>query len=223
MPENLASAYEEVFTVIDRLNAGRQAVSDAGSFRQQVRDGIAMSERRAREAGYAPEDITLATFAIAALLDAAILRLQDPVFRDWPKKPLGEELFGSFNAGETFFTNIQRLSREEDSPRLADALEIYELCILLGFEGRHGVGTQGELRAIREGVAERIRRIRSSSELSSAWRPPQEGRKASGDPWIKPLLWTAIAACVVAAVLFGFYSISLNSGASEVPVVTERA
>lgn len=216
MPDNLALSYEEVFTAIDRLNGGRQAVSDSGAFRQQIRDAIGQAERTARSAAYSPEDIRLATFAVVALLDAAILRLQSPVFHDWPKKPMGEEFFGSFNAGETFFTNIQRLLRNNDTPQLADLLEVYQLCILLGFQGRHGVSSQGELRAIREAIAERIRRIRGEQRpLAPFSKPPAGTRRNAGDPWLKGLLWSAVGLCVLTVLLFLLYSLRLHSGVSD--------
>lgn len=224
MPKKLALAYQEIFTAIDRLRGGRQAVADAATFRRQTRDAIAQAETESRSLSYSAEQIRLATFAVLGLLDASILRLQNPVFHDWPKKPLGEEFFGSFNAGEVFFTNIQRLLRQDDTPGLADVLEVYQLCILLGFEGRYSMGSQGELRAIRESIADRIRRIRGvSSGLSPAWKPPSSGEHAPGDAWLRPLLWGAFSAALLFVLLFVTYKFILHSGISELTALAGRS
>jgi len=224
MPENLALAYQEVFTAIDRLRTGRQAVPEALSFRQQIRDAINASEQQSRLLGYPAEQIRLATFALVAFLDATVLSVQNPVFRDWPKKPLQEELFGSFNAGEIFFTNIQRLSQQSDSPALADVMEVYLLCLLLGFQGRHSLDGHGELRAVRDALSQRIRRIRGvHEELSPAWKPIAAGKRNLSDPWLKPLLWAALGSSALAISLFVVYKLALHSGISDLAALTGRA
>jgi type VI secretion system protein ImpK len=223
MPENLALAYQEVFTAIDRLRSGRQAVAEAAAFRQQIRDAIKASEQQSRSLGYPPEEIRLATFAMVAFLDASVLSLQNPVFRDWPKKPLQEELFGSFNAGEIFFTNIQRLSQQNDSSGLADVLEVYLLCLLLGFQGRHSLDGQGELRVVRDTLSQRIRRIRGvQEELSPAWKPFATAKRSLSDPWLKRLLWAGGVSAALALILFLVYKFALHSGISDLAALTGR-
>ena len=46
-----------------------------------------------------------------------------------------------------FFNCIDRLMAKEDSPQSADVLEIYALCLLLGFRGRYSMSGQ-ESRAL---------------------------------------------------------------------------
>ena len=50
-------------------------------------------------AGYSAEDVKLAGFALVAFLDESVLASGNPVFADWPAKPLQEELFGTHVAG----------------------------------------------------------------------------------------------------------------------------
>jgi type VI secretion system protein ImpK len=223
MPENLALAYQEVFTAIDRLRAGRQVPPDAGLFRQQIRDALNTAEKQGRALGYSSDEIRLATFAIVAFLDSSVLSVPSTVFRDWPKKPLQEELFGSFNAGEIFFTNIQRLLQQPDSPGLADLLEVYLLCLILGFEGRYNLGGQGELRNVRESLSERIRRLRGArGDLSPAWKPPSTQRRNLSDPVVRNLAWIAGVCGGLAVVLFVLYTLLLHSGVSELAALAGR-
>src|SRR5215831_19338720 len=92
--ENLALNFQEVITAIVRLRANRQAVSDAESFRHQMREALRLAAGEAQRAGYQTEDIKLAAFATVALLDEVILNSQNRLFADWPRKPLQEEMFG---------------------------------------------------------------------------------------------------------------------------------
>ncbi len=224
MHENLALAYQEVFTAIDRLRGGRQTVVDATVFRQQIKDAVTVAEQRSRSQGYSSEDVRLATFALLALLDATVLGLHNPAFHDWPKKPLQEEFFGTFNAGEIFFSNIQRLLQREDSDALADVLELYQLCLLLGFQGRYSADHRGELRSVRDSVAERIQRIRGiHEELSPGWKPSASGSRSLADPWLKRLLWLAAVSATLTLLLFVLYTIVLHSGISELASLSSRA
>ncbi len=215
--ENLALILQEALTAIVRLRSNRQAVSDANSFRIHMRDALKAADQEARRRGYSGETVKLAVFAVVAFLDESILNSRNPLFADWPRKPLQEELFGTHMAGEVYFQNLQKLLGQTDSPELADLLEVYYLCILLGFAGRYSVGNKGDLRAILDATGEKIWRVRGRfPDLSPAWRLPQEAaRKAGGDPWARNLGIAALACFVLAVVLFLIFKLSLGSGISD--------
>ena len=83
-PENMALAFQEVFTVVARLKGRRQQVTDANQFRGIMREALKRSKENARRSGYGEEDCRLAEFAMVALLDESILNSGNPVFGDWP-------------------------------------------------------------------------------------------------------------------------------------------
>jgi type VI secretion system protein ImpK len=215
--DNLALAFQEVLTAVVRLRTNRQVVTDAELFRGQMREALNAADREARNRGYTAEQIRLAVFSVVAFLDESILNLQQPVFAQWPRKPLQEELFGVHVAGEIFFNNLQRLLGQQDSHELADVLEVHLLCLLLGFRGRYGMGGLCELRAVIDSIAEKIRRVRGySPDLSPTWAiPPGAVQVTRSDPWVKRLLWTAVACFVFLILLFGIFTVTLSSGASE--------
>ena len=213
----LAMTLQEALTVTVRLRGNRQAVSDADSFRNHMRQALRLAEQQARQAGYSGEDIRLGIFAVVAFLDESILNSRNPLFADWPRQPLQEELFGHHVAGEVYFQNLQQLIQREDSPALADVLEVYQLCLLLGFRGRYSVMGQGELQAIMSAVAEKIRRIRGDlGDLSPRWMVPKQGALVLTDAWIKRLAVIAAAFFVLTLALFVIYKISLRSGISGI-------
>jgi type VI secretion system protein ImpK len=86
--ENLALVLQEVLTAIVRLRANRQAVSDAGSFRIHMREALKSADQEARRLGYSGETMQLAIFAVVAFLDESILNSRNPLFADWPRKPM---------------------------------------------------------------------------------------------------------------------------------------
>jgi type VI secretion system protein ImpK len=206
-----------VLTAIVRLRSNRQAVSDANSFRIHMREALKLADQEARKRGYNSDAIQLAVFAVVAFLDESILNSRNPLFADWPRKPLQEELFGTHMAGEVFFQNLQKLLGQTDSQELADLLEVYYLCVLLGFGGRYSMGNKGDLRAIMDAVGEKIRRVRGySPDLSPAWMLPKEAlRLTSGDPWVRWLGIAAIGCAALALLLFIIFKFSLGSGVSD--------
>ncbi|MGP8246366.1 MAG: DotU family type IV/VI secretion system protein [Bryobacteraceae bacterium] len=223
-PENLPLIYQEVLTAVVRLRAGRQNVGDTEAFRHHSREALRTAASQAMAAGYSAEDVRYATFAAVAFLDESILNSQNPIFADWLRKPLQEELFGTHIAGEVFFQNLQQLLGRQDSHDLADLLEIHLLCMLLGFSGRYSAGNRGELAQTIAMTRDKIRRVRGAfGPLSPAWNPPAETLTARGDPWVRKLAAIAIACAAITVLLFAGYKIGLGSGVSDVHNIAVQA
>jgi type VI secretion system protein ImpK len=215
--ENLALAFQEILVGGERLRSGHQTVTDPALFRRQVIDELKIADQRAREQGYNAEDIKLAIFAVVAFVDESVLNLRLPVFADWPRRPLQEELFGHHIAGEMFFKNLRELLGKDGSQDLADLLEVYLLCLLLGFAGRYSLGDRGELQAIINATEQKIQRIRGSAGmLSPAWDLPEEAPHTPGDDPLAKKAGIAAAACfTLALILFIAYKLMLGAGLSE--------
>jgi type VI secretion system protein ImpK len=216
--DNLALIFQEVLTAIVRLRSNRQELSDAESFRFYMRENIKTSIQEARnKAGYNADDIKMATLALVGFLDESVLNMRNPMFADWPRKPLQEELFGIHMAGEIFFRNLEQLMGRSDSADLADLLEVHYLCLLLGYGGRYSIGGKSELQAITTATGERIRRIRgvSNDPFMEVLREA-EVVKATEDPWVKKFLIAAVVCFVLTLVLFVAFKATLGSSASEV-------
>jgi type VI secretion system protein ImpK len=212
-PENLALIYQEVLTAIERLRANRQGVNDANAFRHHTREAIKTASNAALAAGYAADDVKLATFATVAFLDESVLNSQNPIFADWLRKPLQEELFGTHIAGEVFFQHLQQILGRNDSSDLGDLIEVYYLCLVLGFYGRYSAGDRGELEQIKVACAQKLRRIRGAfGGLSPAWMLPPDKLRVAGDPWVKKLGIIAGVIAGLMVVLFVIYKLVLNSG-----------
>jgi len=213
--ENLAFAFQEAFTAAVRLRSGRQSVADASAFRAQIREALRRADQEARAHGYAAESVKLAVFAVVAFLDETILNLQNQVFAEWVRKPLQEELFGVHVAGEMFFENLNKLLTQNDSSEVSDVLEVYLLCVQLGYRGRYGVRAGGDLRAITEAVREKLRRVRGDFKyLAPAWAPPVEPPSLRRDVWTRRLVLFAAGCLLLTIMLFAGFKLALSSSAS---------
>lgn len=222
-PENLALFFQELFTAIVRLRAHRQEVTDAEVFRGQVVQAIRAAQQNVKTRGYTDDDIQLAIFAVVAFLDESILNLRQPVFTEWVRKPLQEEFFGRHVAGEVFFENLQHLLGRRDSPELADLLEVYALCVLLGYLGRYSIASKGDLRALMGHAGDKISRIRGSrADLSPNWMLPDDLAPVRADPWLRRLAIIAAACAFLTVSLFATYKIVLSSDVNAVQVLSLR-
>lgn len=223
-PENLALLHQEILTVTVRLRANRQAVSDPEAFRAQIREALRRAEQDSRSRGYSEEQTRLARLATVAFLDESVLASRNPILADWPRKPLQEEMFGGHVAGETFFQHLDRLLAQDDSETLADVLEIFYLCLLLGYAGRYSVAGRGELRDVKERVAAKIRRIRGDSMVFSPdWAPQEQAVvRSQSDPWVKRLMVAAIVCLVLAVALFAAFKLSLSSSTGQVHSIAAK-
>jgi len=218
---NLALIFQEVLTATVRLRAKRQTVNDAESFRHHIREALKTAAQEARNvAGYSMDDIKLSTFAVVGFLDESVLSSQSPVFVGWPRQTLQQELFGTQLAGEIFFQNLQGLLGRPDSVDLADLLEVHYLCLLLGFRGKYsatGPSASGELQAIMQSIAEKIRRIRGPlGGLSPSWQLQAESIAPPKDRITRIFVIIAICCLALALILFAVYKVSLGSGANRV-------
>jgi type VI secretion system protein ImpK len=212
---NVALGFQEVFTAVVRLRYNRQAVSDAETFRAQMRQALRIAEQEARSRGCTAEDVKQVIFAVVAFLDESVLTSRNPVFVNWPRLPLQAELFGHQLAGEIFFQELQKALNRSDSQETADLLEVYYLCLLLGFKGRYAAG--GDLRSVMAATQEKIRRIRGPlGALSPRGAIPADAvRMSQTDRVSRWLGRVALITAGVVVVLFILYKFVLMSGASS--------
>jgi type VI secretion system protein ImpK len=219
----LALSLQEAFTVAVRLRSNRQVAADAQSFRAHIKQLLAGADRDARGAGYDGASVKLAVYAFIAFLDESVLNSSQPMFAEWPRQPLQEEVFGDHMAGETFFRYLQELLGRQDSEETADILEVFQLCMLLGFRGRYAA-QPGELNALMSQVQSKISRIRGESRrLSPTWPLPEgEAPPAARDPWLRRLGLAAAGTLALALILFLAYSLFLHSGITDVRALVAR-
>lgn len=143
----LAEAYAPCFTLALQLRATNE-FGDAAMLRQRIKDLLEKTRKEAIASGLPPEDVREAEFALVAFIDETVLSSDWSQKDQWISNPLQLELFNRYDAGEEFF---QRLDGLRANSRLhAEAIEVYYLCMALGFKGRYQLHGQEELRHLIE-------------------------------------------------------------------------
>jgi type VI secretion system protein ImpK len=189
---SLALCFQEVLTAILRVRFRRQQVQDSESFRAQMRASLQSAMQDARAMGYSSDTVQMGVFATVAYVDESVLNLQSPVFADWARRPLQEELFGGHLAGEAFFRNLQKLLNEQDAAEVADALELHCQCLQLGYRGRYALGDAGELGQLLRQTLAKIQRIRGAASLMPPIVAPPVPPARTRDPLTgAPSYWPA--------------------------------
>jgi type VI secretion system protein ImpK len=92
---------------------------------------------RCREAGIADTEIAEARYALVAFIDDRVLKSGWTGRQSWMNNPLQLQFFREYTAGENFFGRMRALIHRRE-PVLA--LEVYYLCIALGFAGAMQAG-----------------------------------------------------------------------------------
>jgi type VI secretion system protein ImpK len=181
-----------------------------------MRRSLQAAMQDAKRLGYSSETVQMGVFAVVAYMDESVLNLQSPVFSEWSRRPLQEELFGGHLAGETFFRNLRALLSQQDSPECADALELHCLCLQMGYRGRYALGDSGELQQLLRQSLAKIQRIRGAAHLAPVVARPEVKAARAKDSWSRALMITACVLAVVTLAAFGGYEFLLGSGVSQV-------
>ena len=177
-PNDLIAFAGPIFDLILRLKAG--IVAPSNELRPQIAAMLTDFEKRGERYRFSSKIIQVSKFALAAFVDETVLSSKFNLKEEWEKNPLQLEYFGEQLAGNKFFEKLLAMIKQVDVT--ADAVEIYYVCMLLGFRGRYGVYEKEKLLSIMQETANalvRAGKIRPV-ELSPHWlandqpKPPEK-------------------------------------------------
>jgi type VI secretion system protein ImpK len=174
---------------------------------------------KCREAGFTDDDANDAKYAIAAFADEQIFRSQWPGRHQWMAQPLQLLYFRENTAGEGFFRHMARLQAQ---PQRAHVLEIYYLCLCLGFQGQYAVRGGEGIGPIVSQVATQLGAAGGSGEVISPHGEPRDALRGlirrEG-----PLVVLSIVFFAVAVVLFIVLKVVLAASVSSAARDMEKA
>lgn len=133
-PQTLLDLMYDGFYALFMLKNGN-GPQDNADFAQKMAQFLDEFGRGAKKQGASPDDIDASKYAFCAAVDEIILRSSFPIRDDWARRPLQLMLFGDQLAGENFFNRLESL-RARGSAHL-QALEVFHMCLLLGFQGKY--------------------------------------------------------------------------------------
>jgi type VI secretion system protein ImpK len=215
--EKLALLYQGILTTIVRIQSGRQPLKDAADFQKRMEGLFEQIQREAIKVGYRDIEIQDATYALVAFLDESIQRCDDPNRGAWT--PLQSKMYAQSVAGEGVFDRLKTIRTRRDSSDLADVLEIYYLCFLLGYEGRYALAEHEKLEALMEDLRQQIEHLRGPQwPLSPEGAFPMQAAVAPPPPASPITPWMYGAIGCIALAIFGWiiFKLLLNSNATAI-------
>lgn len=212
IPQRLIDLMSDGFYLLLMIQR-RQVPEHLPAFSTAIKQFFSRIENTATTAGIASEDIHAAKYALCATIDELILSASDCPFRDqWELNPMQLVMFGDQLAGDKFFTYLEEL-RSKGAIRL-QALEVYHLCLLLGFQGKYRLEGSEQLGYLTARLGEELVFLKGKR---TAFAP----RWASPDSVVHLLrrqvpLWTpALVLGIVGAISFTAFSLTLSSNTQK--------
>ena len=169
----LAELCSQLIMLLLHLRASEE-FGDETVLRQKINDLFHTWEHKCKRAGIEFDDIQMTKFALVAFMDETIITSNWSKRDVWIANPLQLELYNRFDAGEDFFKRLDELRQR--SKVHTNVLEVYYLCMALGFEGMFQLRDREKLRWIIEDTYNELRQIsgRSSEQLSPHGFPSDE-------------------------------------------------
>ncbi len=179
-PTSLVDLMYEGFYALFLLKNGC-GPHDKTAFADHMTRFLGDVDRNAKALGVPADDVTAAKYAFCAAVDEIILRSDYDIREAWETRPLQLRLFGDQLAGEHFFQRLEDL-RAKGAVHL-QALEVFHVCLLLGFEGRFALDGKDKLSYLTARLGDEIARMHGKSRgfAPHAERPDQIGHKLGSD------------------------------------------
>jgi type VI secretion system protein ImpK len=130
----LAELAEDIFLLVLGFRDRADSI-DYDTLNQGVTALFEEFDKKARSLKFDSDAVVDSKYALAAFVDEAILRSQWAGKEPWADNPLQLQLFETYLAGEGFFEKLEALRTRGESA--AEVLEVYYLCLALGFEGKY--------------------------------------------------------------------------------------
>jgi type VI secretion system protein ImpK len=211
---NLADVCSEIFLFAFRMEETLTEEEDAEKVQIQVDELFQKLDAAAHQAELSLEDTHQSKYALAAYLDEKVLNSNLPFRGSWSSRPLQLKYFDDSAAGEEFYNRLDNL-RHSPEEKVPAWLEIYLMCLALGFRGKL-VDSQGQekRKVLIFKIAQELR-----SDAGGNGDVLHEGPEAPPDrpPASKPLpLWLLPALCGgVLLIVFLAFSLFLDRSVSS--------
>jgi type VI secretion system protein ImpK len=207
-PQDLVGLMYEGFYALFLLKNGC-GPQDRAAFSEHMTQFLGEVDRKAKQLGVHADDVEAAKYAFCAAVDEIILRSQYAIRDEWETRPLQLRLFGDQLAGEHFFQRLEEL-RARGSAHL-QALEVFHMCLLLGFQGRYALDGTDKLNYLCARLGDELARMRGKNRgfAPHAERPDQVTNKLRSD--LSMWVLTAVFALAGLGAYLGFRT-SLGRG-----------
>ncbi len=192
---------------------------DIGGLHKRLINELRTFEQNAKDEGIKPEIILAARYLMCSVIDEAVLHTPWGSESAWTQRTLLSIFHNETSGGEKCFAILDRMLQAPAENR--DMLELFYVCISLGFEGKYRLISNGrdQLETLRDDLFRTIRTYRGDHErsLSPSWQGLGQGRKT-----LTQMLPMWVAASVFGLLVFvGYGGFSYWMRSVSNPVVKE--
>jgi type VI secretion system protein ImpK len=153
------------------LLKSNNAPQDSETLLAKMQKFLTGVELSAKKLGISDEDVLAAKYAFCACVDEIVLRSQFSIRDAWERRPLQLVLFGDQLAGENFFNQLEVL-RAKGAIHI-HALEVFHMCLLMGFQGKYVIEGLEKLNYITARLGDEISHIKGKSAgFAPHWARP---------------------------------------------------
>ncbi|WIX34201.1 type IVB secretion system protein IcmH/DotU [Salinicola sp. JS01] len=172
-PRTLKTLSRDFISMVLMVRRGQQAES-VERFLERVDQWLREFEEKARAENYSAEAVKDAQYALCAFLDESVLKGGVGNIREHVElHPFQYRYFGVHLAGEGFYDRLDSL--RSDVRGNLDVLEVYHLCLALGFEGKYSLENRDQLRYIANTLGQDIARYRKREiDGRESWKLPDQ-------------------------------------------------
>jgi len=174
----------------------------APELHRKLTEEIRSFEQKSRGAHIPEDSVVTARYLLCTVVDEIVLNTPWGAASGWSQHSLLSLFHHETSGGEKCFTILQKLL--ETPGKHADLLELFYLCLSLGFEGKYRLEARGheQLEIIRDNLYKTIERIRPNPEqdLSPHWQSDAIRPKRRMDyfpTWV-------VAACFATVLLLSY-------------------
>jgi type VI secretion system protein ImpK len=200
MNERLYHVCADVLVTAVQLTAD-SSVAATGDLRQRLIGALERMVNDGRRMGIADGDLAEARYALVAFIDEQVMRSDWAGRAEWMARPLQLELYRENTAGENFFVRLRALLRSGDRPI---AVEIYYLCLVLGFQGAYRDGGEPQaLEKFTRAARDNLRKVLPDPSKVSPHAKPQGSTRSVKTGWGPLIVIAASSVLLILIVLVG--------------------
>lgn len=210
MKNMLLDAFSDVLTLTVYLcNSGN--FGNPQALHDKIDNLFKTAEAKAKRSGLNEQDVQDAKYAISAFVDESVLYSNWQFKDEWLNKPLMIEYFNDALAGEIFFQKMDRIAQESK----LELLEIFYLCLMLGYEGRYRILGRDELNRYLTEMREKFN-LKPIERISPHAYVERHVPKIKGaiPRWFRTLSYILVA--VISIIIFAVLKLKMGSISEQV-------
>ncbi|KAF7769678.1 type VI secretion system protein ImpK [Pseudoalteromonas citrea] len=212
---DLLACIAPVLQLAAPLKQQSSLTNDIEAFRSALLTSFDEFEKRCYSEQITASVMQEAKFALTAFVDERVMTSGVDFRVDWMSRPLQLEFFGNNRAGEEFFERLDKLRKSPD--QRGTLLEVYFVCLQLGFEGVYKIKGLEQLKALLVDVRAQLEDLKGPVNLAlSDNGAPEEGFAMKVGRNVPYWLILSLTLSMITLLFTGFhYVINAEAGQSQ--------